>query len=105
LNRRDTREQLSAALRRAAPEPTAGAPHRNLPYHRAILDEIRAHNPDGARRTMHRLMDLTERNILPALTRRKSTDAPSPDTAATGALRLLVCWRNVRIDAGVGGVG
>jgi len=55
-----------------------GAPRKSLPYHRAILDEIWARNPDGARRAMHRLMDLTERNILSALTRRKSADAPLP---------------------------
>ena len=39
---------------------------------RAILDEIWARNPDGARAAMHRLMDLTERNISSALTRRKN---------------------------------
>ena len=37
-----------------------------------ILDEIWARNPDGARRAMHRLMDLTERNIIAALSRRKA---------------------------------
>src|SRR6185503_11054045 len=29
---------------------------------------------------------------------------PSPDTTAPVAFRLLVCWRSVRIAAGVGGV-
>ena len=52
-----------------------GAPRKSLPYHRAILDEIWARNPDGARRALHRLMDLTERNITAALSRRKNGDA------------------------------
>ena len=52
-----------------------GAPRNSLPYHRAILDAIWARNPDGARRAMHRLMDLTERNITSALSRRKSGEA------------------------------
>lgn len=52
-----------------------GAPRRGLPYHRAVLDEIWAHNPAGARAAMHRLIDLTERNIATALPRRKSGEA------------------------------
>ena len=48
-----------------------GTPRKSLSYHRAILDEIWARNPDGARRTMYRLLDLTERNILSAFARRK----------------------------------
>jgi DNA-binding FadR family transcriptional regulator len=55
-----------------------GAPRKSLPYHRAILDEIWARNPDGARRAMHRLMDLTERNITSALSRRKNGETPLP---------------------------
>ena len=35
-----------------------GAPRKSLSYHRAILDEIWARNPDGARRTMYRLWTL-----------------------------------------------
>jgi DNA-binding FadR family transcriptional regulator len=52
-----------------------GAPRKSLPYHRAILDEIWARNADGARRAMHRLMDLTERNIIQALSRRNNAEA------------------------------
>lgn len=54
------------------------APRKSLPRHRAILDAIRACKPDSARRAMHRLMDLRERNIVPALSRRKSGEAPLP---------------------------
>ena len=57
-----------------------GAPRRGLPYHRAVLDEIWAHNPAGARAAMHRLIDLTERNIATALPRRKSGEAPADVT-------------------------
>ncbi|MGH6741112.1 MAG: FadR/GntR family transcriptional regulator [Bradyrhizobium sp.] len=53
-----------------------GAPRKSLPYHRAILDDIWARNPDGARAAMHRLMDVTERNISSALTRRRNGDVP-----------------------------
>ncbi|QPF86568.1 FadR family transcriptional regulator [Bradyrhizobium genosp. L] len=51
------------------------APRRGLPYHRAVLDEIWARNPAGARAAMHRLIDLTERNIAAALPRRRSSEA------------------------------
>lgn len=43
------------------------APRRSLVYHRAVLDAIWARNSAGARRAMHRLLDLTERNIVSAL--------------------------------------
>ena len=62
-----------------------GAPRKRLPYHRAILDEIGARNRDrwarnrdGARRAMHRLMDLTERNITSALLRRNGGSGCQP---------------------------
>ena len=65
---------VEAALRMSFELSTLnpGAPRKSLPYHRAILDEIWARNPGGARAAMHRLMDLTERNIASALARRKS---------------------------------
>jgi DNA-binding FadR family transcriptional regulator len=65
---------VEAALRMSFELSTLnpGAPRKSLPFHRAILDEIWARNPDGARAAMHRLMDLTERNISAALARRKS---------------------------------
>jgi DNA-binding FadR family transcriptional regulator len=68
---------VEAALRMSFELSTLnpGAPRKSLPYHRAILDEIWARNPAGARRAMHRLMDLTERNIISALSRRKNGDA------------------------------
>jgi DNA-binding FadR family transcriptional regulator len=56
----------------------AGAPRKSLPYHRAVLDEIWARRPDGARAAMLRLMDLTERNITSALARRKEDDTALP---------------------------
>jgi GntR family galactonate operon transcriptional repressor len=64
---------VEAALRMSFDLSTLnpGAPRKSLSHHRAILDEIWAHNPDGARRAMHRLMDLTEQNITSALARRK----------------------------------
>ena len=49
--------------------------------HRAILDEIWARNPDGARRAMHRLMDLTERNITSALSRRHGEAMAAADAS------------------------
>jgi DNA-binding FadR family transcriptional regulator len=52
-----------------------GAPRKSLPYHRAVLDEIWARNPDGARQAMHKLMDLTEGNIVTAMSRQKKKDA------------------------------
>jgi DNA-binding FadR family transcriptional regulator len=55
-----------------------GAPRKRLPYHHAILDEIWARNRDGARRAMHRLMDLTERNITSALSRRNGGSGHQP---------------------------
>ncbi|WP_210264747.1 FadR/GntR family transcriptional regulator [Bradyrhizobium archetypum] len=68
---------VEAALRMSFELSTLnpGAPRKSLPYHRAILDEIWARNPDGARRAMHRLMDLTERNITSALSRRRNGEA------------------------------
>jgi DNA-binding FadR family transcriptional regulator len=65
---------VEAALRMSFELSTLnpGAPRKSLPYHRAILDEIWARNPGGARAAMHRLMDLTERNISSALARRKN---------------------------------
>jgi GntR family galactonate operon transcriptional repressor len=68
---------VEAALRMSFELSTLnpGAPRKSLAYHRAILDEIWARNPDGARRAMHRLMDLTERNIVSALSRRRNADA------------------------------
>jgi DNA-binding FadR family transcriptional regulator len=56
-----------------------GAPRKSLPYHRAVLDEIWARNPDGARKAMHKLMDLTEHNIISALSRSKK-EAEDDDT-------------------------
>jgi GntR family galactonate operon transcriptional repressor len=65
---------VEAALRMSFELSTLnpGAPRKSLPYHRAILDEMWARNPDGAWRAMHRLMELTERNIGTALSRRKA---------------------------------
>ena len=59
-----------------------GAPRKSLLYHRAVLDEIWARNPDGARAAMRRLMDLTERNIMSALARRKNEDTIAAVTPA-----------------------
>ena len=68
---------VEAALRMSFELSTLnpGAPRTSLPYHRAILDEIWARNPGGARAAMHRLMDLTERNISSALARQKNEAA------------------------------
>jgi DNA-binding FadR family transcriptional regulator len=68
---------VAAALRMSFNLSTTqpGAPRKSLPYHRAVLDEIWARNPDGARQAMHKLMDLTEQNIVSALTRQKRKDA------------------------------
>jgi GntR family transcriptional regulator, galactonate operon transcriptional repressor len=68
---------VEAALRMSFDLSTLnpGAPRKSLPHHRTILDEIWARNPDGARRAMHSLMDLTEENITSALSRRKKLDA------------------------------
>lgn len=68
---------VEAALRMSFELSTLnpGAPRNSLPYHRAVLDEIWARNADGARGAMHRLMDLTERNITSALSRRKTSEA------------------------------
>lgn len=57
---------------------TSDPPRKSLPYHRAILDEIWARNPDGARDATRRLIDLTERNIASALARRKSESLTPP---------------------------
>ena len=47
-----------------------GAPRKSLPYHRAVLDELWARNAERARHAMHELIDLTEGNIVSALSRR-----------------------------------
>lgn len=67
---------VQAALRMSFALSTRnpGAPRKSLPYHRAVLDAIWARNPEQARAAMHRLMDLTERNITTALARRKGSD-------------------------------
>jgi GntR family galactonate operon transcriptional repressor len=74
---------VEAALRMSFDLSTLnpGAPRKSLPYHRAILDEIWARNPDGARRAMHRLMDLTERNITSALSRRHGEAMAAADAS------------------------
>lgn len=76
---------VEAALRMSFELSTLnpGAPRKSLSYHRTILDEIWARNPDGARRAMHELMDLTERNIVSAMARRRSGDASSATTPET----------------------
>jgi DNA-binding FadR family transcriptional regulator len=75
---------VEAALRMSFELSTrnTGAPRKSLPYHRAILDEIWARNPEGARQAMRRLMDLTERNIMSALARRNNEDTIAAATAA-----------------------
>nr|WP_283827742.1 FCD domain-containing protein [Bradyrhizobium diazoefficiens] len=79
---------VAAALRMSFNLSSAnpGAPRKSLPYHRAVLDEIWARNPDGARQAMHRLMDLTERNIVSAMSRQKKKDAEG-DKFRTGRTR------------------
>lgn len=64
---------VEAALRMSFDLSTLnpGAPRKSLPHHRAVLDELWARNPGGARRAMHHLMDLTENNIASALLRRR----------------------------------
>jgi len=76
---------VAAALRISFNLSTSnpGAPRKSLSYHRAVLDEIWARNPDGARKAMHTLMDLTEQNIISALTRQKKDVAD--DKARTGS--------------------
>jgi DNA-binding FadR family transcriptional regulator len=54
-----------------------GAPRKSLPYHRAVLDELWARNADRARRAMHELIDLTERNIVSAMSRRSQSEPQS----------------------------
>jgi DNA-binding FadR family transcriptional regulator len=54
-----------------------GAPRKSLPHHRAVLDELWARNPDRARRAMHELIDLTEQNIVSAMSRRSQSEPPS----------------------------
>ncbi|OAF05224.1 GntR family transcriptional regulator [Bradyrhizobium centrolobii] len=68
---------VAAALRMSFNLSTqnAGAPRKSLPYHRAVLDAIWARNPDAARQAMHKLMDLTEQNIISALSRQRKKDA------------------------------
>ena len=56
---------------------TPGAPRKSLPYHRAVLDELWARNADRARRAMHELIDLTERNIVSAMSRRSQNEPQS----------------------------
>jgi DNA-binding FadR family transcriptional regulator len=74
---------IDAALRLSFEMSTQnpGAPRKSLPYHRAVLDEIWARNPDGARQAMLALMDLTERNIALALSRRSNDVGRKMDTA------------------------
>lgn len=64
---------VAAALRMSfnLSSTNPGAPRKSLPYHRAVLDEIWARNSDGARQAMHKLMDLTEGNIVTAMSRQK----------------------------------
>lgn len=68
---------VAAALRMSfdLSSTNPGAPRKSLPYHRAVLDEIWARNADGARQAMHKLMDLTEQNIVLAMSRQKKKDA------------------------------
>lgn len=65
---------VAAALRMSfnLSSTNPGAPRKSLPYHRAVLDEIWARNPDGARQAMHKLMDLTEQNIVTAISRQNT---------------------------------
>jgi GntR family galactonate operon transcriptional repressor len=67
---------VAAALRMSfdLSSTNPGAPRKSLPYHRAVLDEIWARNADGARQAMHKLMDLTEQNIVSAMSRQKKKD-------------------------------
>jgi GntR family galactonate operon transcriptional repressor len=67
---------VAAALRMSFNLSTLnpGAPRKSLPYHRAVLDAIWARDPDGARQAMHKLMDLTENNIVSALSRQRKKD-------------------------------
>lgn len=68
---------VAAALRMSfnLSSTNPGAPRKSLPFHRAVLDEIWARNADGARQAMHKLMDLTEQNIVTAMSRQKRKDA------------------------------
>ena len=79
---------VEAALRLSFELSTlnAGAPLTSLPYHRAVLDEIWARNPEGARQAMLRLMDLTERNIYSALAREEQNQPP--DSSGSTALSV-----------------
>lgn len=71
---------VEAALRMSFALSTRnpGAPRKSLPYHRAVLDAIWARDPDRARAEMNKLMDLTERNIMTALARRRDEQAALP---------------------------
>lgn len=68
---------VAAALRMSfeLSSTNPGAPRKSLSYHRAVLDEIWARNANGARQAMHKLMDLTEQNIVSAMSRQKRKDA------------------------------
>lgn len=68
---------VAAALRMSfeLSSTNPGAPRKSLSYHRAVLDEIWARNANGARQAMHKLMDLTEQNIVSAMSRQKKKDA------------------------------
>jgi GntR family galactonate operon transcriptional repressor len=68
---------VAAALRMSfnLSSTNPGAPRKSLPYHRTVLDEIWARNADGARQAMYKLMDLTEQNIVSAMSRQKKKDA------------------------------
>jgi GntR family transcriptional regulator, galactonate operon transcriptional repressor len=68
---------VAAALRMSfnLSSTNPGAPRKSLPYHRTVLDEIWARNADGARQAMQKLMDLTEQNIVSAMSRQKKKDA------------------------------
>jgi len=79
---------VAAALRMSFNLSTQnpGAPRKSLPYHRAVLDAIWARNPDRARQAMIKLMDLTEQNIILALSRQRKKDAEE-DNARTRRAR------------------
>lgn len=68
---------VAAALRMSfeLSSTNPGAPRKSLSYHRTVLDEIWARNANGARQAMHKLMDLTEQNIVSAMSRQKKKDA------------------------------
>ncbi len=53
-----------------------GAPRKSLPLHRAVLDEIWARRPAGARKAMEQLLGLTESNIQRGLAEAGSLRSP-----------------------------